>query len=488
MTTSSSEHAQTVLAAIIPAGKERLGRALRHLTAEHFTDHAHATVWALLERYHDLAGGVLTRRALVDVLRTQRVDAGTLLRYEETYDLLHGLEVDEAAFRWSLDQLRELAAERATHEALTQAMLVLTKGTEDERGNPLHGHVASRTVLLQRFAEIDRTLSMQEAPEGDMRVEGDDMLAEYQQLKAERLAGRLQGVRFGIPQLDEKVDGLQNGELVLLVGYASEGKTSLAVQLAWSTAVEQGKNVVVLTTETIRKQVRRRVIARHSCLPAFDLPDGLNARDLKNTSLTPAQERKLAEVLHDWQHNEGYGRAYIAQIPRGATISYIESKLLRIHREMPVDLVVMDYLALLRPERRRNSNWEEMSNTLKEAKQLAVTFNDGLGVPFVSPWQVSRAARTEAERTGSYNMSALSETAEAEKSADLIISLLGPMDNDQRYARLKMQVMKARDGERCNSIEVDVDYATSRFYRREATSSRGLDVLFGVDPFANLGV
>lgn len=487
--TSTSEHAQTLLAAIVPDGREPLERARRHLTAEHFTDRVHAVLWTLLERYHELTGGVLTREAIGQALRGQRVDAGTLLHYEETYDLLSGLQVDEAGFLWAVEQLRDLAAERATREAYTEAMQILTHGSEDDRGQPIQGHVASRARVLTRIVEIDRQQSIQAAPEGDMRDEGDELLAEYAKTKADRLEGRGQGIRFGIPQLDAKVDGLNNGELVLLVGYASEGKTSLAVQLAWDAAVNQGRNVVVLTTETIRKQVRRRIISRHSCLPLFDIPNGLNSRDLKQGSLTPAQELKYQQVVRDWQGNPTYGRFYICQIPNGAAISYIESKLLRIQRMFPIDLVIMDYLALLKPERRRNSTWEEQSNTLKEAKQLAVTFNDGLGVPFVSPWQVSRQARMEAERTGSFNMSALADTTEAEKSADTIISILAPLDNEKRFARVKMQGLKVRDGERCNGIEVDVDYATSRFYLREVGAGRGsVEDLFAGDPFAGLGV
>ena len=105
----------------------------------------------------------------------------------------------------------------------------------------------------------------------------------------------------------------------------------------------------------------------------------------------------------------------------------------------------------------------------KEAKKVATSFDNGRGVPFLSPWQVSRAARDDAERIGSYTSRALSETAEATNSADMIVSLLAPLDNSDRIAMLTMQVLKNRDGETAQSIMVEVDYANAYFRSRTGT-------------------
>lgn len=472
---TATDHCITLLAAIIPDRHDLLDRALRHLTPEqHFPDRTLANIFTMLERYAEVTGAIMTRTALADMLARARADAGKVALYQETYDLLATTTADEADFRWSLEQIRELAAERATGAALTEAMEILTKGATAERGETLRGHADARAHTLRRFAEIDRDLSMQDAPEGDARAEADDILADYAGRKAANATGRNLGVAFGIAELDDKIGGLAGGDLALVVGYTSEGKTSLVVQLGWHAAIAQGRNVVILTTETLRRQVRRRLIARHSCLEHFAIPGGgLNSRALKNGTLTVEQETHLRAVVADFAVNPGYGRCYIAQVPRGATMGYVESKLVRVSRLFRVDLVIMDYLALLRSDRRRQSDREELGGILKEAKQLATTFNDGAGVPFVSPWQVSRMARQEAERTGFYTANALSETAEASNSADVIVSLLAPMDNESRTATVKMQVMKNRDGEKAHSIEVGVDYATSRFAARARTDSVG---------------
>ncbi len=461
--TSSSTHARTLLAAIVPDRRDLLQIALRDLTPRQIPDRLLANLFTLVERYHDVSGGVLTRQALADMLAGSKLDAGTIAAYQEIYDELHERKADETDFRWALNQIRELAAERATNEALTEGMEILTRGVADDKGEVFSGHHDARTHVLSRFADIDRDLSMQAAPEGDMRGEGGEILAEYAAQEQARQSGAGLGVQFGVPPLDDRVDGLHKGELILVVGYTSDGKTSLCVQLAWSAAIEQNKNVLFLTTETVRSQVRRRLIARHSCLPIFGAGDGLNSREIKHGTLSADDRLRLTEVVADMDANPGYGRLHIAQVPRGASMPYVEQKVVRVARQMRVDLVIMDYLALLRPDRKRSTVREELSETLKAAKQISTTVNDGEGVPFISPWQVSRMARADAERVGYYKLDALSETAETSNSADTIISLLAPLDNENRRCKVKAQVMKHRDGEKANSIELSVDYATSKF-------------------------
>ncbi len=483
---TAQDHADIVLAAIIPAGDELLEVAQRHLTPEHFTERTRRGLWLILERYAEVTGGaVVTRRAVEDALGQNHYDAGTIALYTETYDLLAAADADEAAFRWSLDRLRDLAAERATGEAITGAMEILTRGAHNDAGELVRGHVAARDHLLGKFAEIDSGLAMQEAPEGNMRVEGRQMLTDYAEREQLRLSGHYTGIEYGIPVLDEKVNGLQPGELALLVGFTNEGKTHLVVQLAWNAAVMQGRNVVLLTTETVHSQVRRRLIARHSCLPAFDIDggNGINSRAIKNGTLSEAGKRQFAAVVDDFTRNPGYGTVWISQVPSMASMGYVESKCARLNRQFPIDLVVLDYLALLRAERKRNTDREEYANNLKRAKQLATTFNDGRGVPFVSPWQVSRLARAEAEKVGYYTSSAVtSETSEASNTPDQLISLLAPLDNESRVAPVRLQVMKHRDGERANCLNVTVDYATSRFFSGDTPTRSPLDVaVIGLD-------
>src|SRR6266566_1828290 len=424
---SLTEHCLNVLAGILPSRRDLMERAYQHLTPEHFTDTTLNMMYIMFTRYYDTTGDILNRSALEDILRGSKVDEGTVAYYLEKFDLLLSQSVDEASFLWSLQQVRELSAERATGEVLVQAMEILRQGSQDTEGHVLKGHQEARAYALSQFAEIEGELTKQESPEGDTRDEGDQVLEEYAEAKRLVLTGQAGGFRLGIPSLDVVTGGLLPGELDLIVGYTSAGKTAMLVNLAWSVAVLQGKNVVIATTETLRTQVRRKLYCRHSMLPMFGLPAGIDSRELRAGTLSEDQEVAFQAVVDDYTKNPEYGHLDVIQVPYGATMSVIESRLLRIHRRRyPIHLVGIDYLQLLQGEKKRASDREEQSNIVKGGKRLATTFDDGAGVCVVSPWQVNRSNRDLAEKQGYYTLQATSETAEASNSADVIMSLLEP--------------------------------------------------------------
>ena len=465
-----AEHALNVLGGIIPDNRSRLAKAVGLLDNAHFTEKSSRTLWGFLVRYaNQTHGAVMPLKFLEDLLRERGAQAGQQAQFEELYETCAEMDVDDSEFLFSLNQLREIQAEKGTGEALTQAMTILREGVETSTGQIEKGHESARLFLLEQFQVIDRELNLEDAPEGDMRRESAELLQDYADRKRERNEGISHGIEFGIPDLDRRIGGMQPGELILAAGYSSDGKTTLTVQAAWSAAVEQGKNVVFFTTETLRPQVRRKILARHSKLPQFNLPDGLNTKDLKMGTLPQEGDAALPGIVRDLTKNPAYGKIYIAQVPRSATLSSVELRLARIQREFKVDIVFLDYVALLAPAVRRNSPREELSDLMKASKTFAVANQ----VPFFSPWQVSREARKEAENGGAYTSRALSETAEATNSADIIVSLLAPTDNSDRYADVTMQILKNRDGETVNGLVVNVDYATSTFRSR----GLGLDSL-----------
>lgn len=474
MAPSAKDHCEVVLAAIIPDRRDLLDKAMLRLSETHFPDLTYKNIFTMIRRVYEVNGSVMTAMALQDLLRKSKADPGKAAAYLETYRLLSERHVDDADFRWSMHELQELAAGRATQEAMVQAMEILTKGATGEKGEELYGAQDARTHILSKFAEIDRDLGMQESPEGDMRVETDDILKLY--LEAKQRGGK-SGLVSGVPALDNKSGGIDPGEMALVVGYTGTGKSQFCVQFMHNNATKEGKNVVYLTTETLRPQVRTRLVARHSMESQFELPGGLNSRDLSRGTLSAEEEEKLQEVLHDIDKNPNYGKMYIVQLPRGATMTTIESRLIAIQRKFNVDLAIVDYFALLKSVVRRSTIREELSSIIKEAKQLATTFDDGRGVPILSPWQVSRTEWAKAQEEGYYTLNALAETAEASNTPDLIVSLLEPPACDERKVAMKAQVLKNRSGEAANNIQLYLDRATSYFSEDNASSQ--LDDLLG---------
>lgn len=485
--TSAAEHAARVFSAIIPDRRDLQDALLQKLTPQVFSDLIHRNFFTLMEHYATVAGGgVLSRSALEEML-SGNAEPGKVELYLETYDLFSATEVDDSDFQWSVEQLKQLSAEKSTKEALADAMEIVSKGKDLGKGLLLQGHEDARTYALEQFSAIDRELMFIEAPEGDMRQERIEILEDYAERKQRRLEGRQEGIKFGVSELDSILGGLQRGELALTVAYTSDGKTSLCVQLAWHAAVKQGKNVVFFSTETVQTVIRRKVVARHSLEPQFGLPEGLNTRDLKAGTLSDVEEVRLQEIVLDLETNPSYGKIYIVQVPREASVSTIEHRLARLQKQFDVDLVIVDYLAQFRAAERIDGYRERLTSILKDAKRMAVTFNNGQGVPLVSPWQINRQWYDIAQQQGLYTKQSLAETSEAERSPDVIVSLLGPNDNTERVREVKGQILKNRDGETSNSLRIVADYATSCFTTKSGgslssgvagrTQSDGLDSL-----------
>jgi len=470
---TASQNAELILAAILPNRDDLMDQAARQLDVAHFTDSTTAAIWQRMVKYHDLTGGVMPKYVLVDWANDQG-EAGKAALFEETYDDLSSKHYSDAEFTWAVAELRRIVAEEATKAALAEGLEVLSRGVEDPRsGELIKGDEDARRVVIEAFADIDHDLGLEESPEGDMRVEASEFAAQYGEAVKLRMSGASPGINFGLGELDSKLGGLKRGDLVLSAGFSSDGKSALCVQLAWSAAVEQGKNFVFFTTETTRDVIRRRIVARHSTMPAFQslAPQGLDTKKLKLGTLSDSEKECLKQVLHDLASNKNYGKMYIAQLPRGANMSSMEAKLVRLQRDFDIDLVICDYLALLRPSRARGSEREELNGIVREAKMLATTFDGGRGVPVVSPWQVNREWRDRAETLGFYTMNALADTSESSKSADIITAILAPTDNSNRHAELRTQILKNRDGETANGLLLNVDYATCTFSTKAGLTS-----------------
>lgn len=467
------DHAQRVLAAVIPGQRDRLMFILERLEPDHFRTPHHKIVFQLLERYWDITMDVLSSSALSDLLERQKVEAAKVLFYEEQFEGLTNTEVSEPDFRYSVDALRDIRTHQLTGEAIVAGMEILERGL-DVGGEVREGHEASRAFLYDRLATIDGLGNSVEAPEGDIREETDEMLRDYASRKA---GGTTTGILTSIPEIDQASSGIQPGELVMVCAYTGAGKSQLVTQTAVLAAIEQGRNVFFATSETVRRQVMRRIAARHSRHAMFGEPDGLNVRDIKDGTLSPDQEQVYQAVLTDLRSNPSYGKLYVAQVPRGAGLKFLEQRMIRQSSRWRIDLVIVDYLALLRSEQKRNSEREEFNEIIKGAKQLATSFNDGQGVGLISPWAMNQTAYRAAQDKGYYTLANLADTSEAEKSADQIWSIFWDREHPHEAT---MQMLKNRDGETPHPFQVQVDYRNSYIGGRHAQSS---EELLGGDPF-----
>lgn len=423
-------------------------------------------LYEVVRRYYAVAGGVISPKEFAQALTESGAEPAVIEAEKRLFLRLWSLEkMEDPKWKWALHGLREERQGEELVEALTVTMRILTEGVQLKRGERLFGHRAARMFLGKRMGEIDRLALEGDTVEGNILDETDVVLADYRE-RANK--GIHRGVLTGFSQLDSLTYGAQRGEFWLVAAYAGEGKTQSLTNMAYH-AVMNGQNVVFFTLETLRDQVRRRFITRHGNHEKFGLNEGLRYSEIKGGRLG-AEEleafEKVAADLKAWKAN-GYGRLEVAWQPRGSLVETLQARAEVYGSMFEVDLIVVDYAGLMRSSG-GGLRQEQLVDILQSLKGLATGFNSGQGVPVISAYQTTRQKRDEARRTGRYTLDALAETAEAERSADLVLSLL-MMEDDAR--EVTAQVLKYRDGRKITEWQIEADF--DRALMRDRGESEG---------------
>jgi replicative DNA helicase len=467
--TDSSGHGDVVLSAIV-AGRgsvRALGYTTSRLTAGHFEDSLQGDLFTLLHRYYQAHRGIMTRQALGDVLRNK--EAGSRLRMLEYYSARARAMPRPHEFLHSVSMLQELAADRATGEILAQGLEILRHGVQQDKDTMLRGHADAREHVFTALAAVERDLRMADSPEAEAHAGADDVLAAYARAKALRAEGKAPGVLFGIPELDEILDGgIGPGEMTVLLGGTTVGKSRLCIAWAWHASVMQGN-----------------LVARHSAYlaPLHGFTDrdgnaGLNARKIRAGRLTGEEEDFLALVIEDWKDEAGqYGRLQVVQMPEQCTVPVLAARHSAVQQQIgKVDITFADYLQLFEPERRSRDSreHESLSGVLKSFSRWA----EAAGVAGVTPWQVNRDGRNTLRSTGRYQLENAAGSQEAVNTPDVVIGILDREEDASggRRAPLDLAVMKVRDGPRGRTVPVEADYATCSFTSRREAAEGNLDL------------
>ncbi len=445
-------YAEVTLAGVFPDQVMRMHFLTRTIIVEHFPPELQ-NFYKLMIAYFTLTGGVPEPKEWRSMLQRDGVEPAVREKMEATYRKLWELAGQEDhAWQFALEAMKTDRQTELFIEALTEGMRVLTEGLTNRKGERVYGYRAAYAVLTKRLGEIDQLQANADAlPEGNVMIEGAEVWDDYKLRKTE---GAHIGVQTGFVTLDNLTFGVQRGEFWLMAAYAGHGKSQTLSNMGYQ-AVMDGRNVVYLTLETLRDQVRRRFIARHSSHPKFE-SEGLYYNDIKSGSLTPEGEAKLKVVLDDLKGSD-YGRFEVVWMPRGSSPDQVKMKMDILEALFPIDLVIVDYAGLMGAGRRVEHRREGLTEVLQGLKGLATGHHRGRGVPLVSAYQTSRVKLQEARKEGGYTLDSLAETAEAERSADLVLTLLRQHDED---TELRAQVLKYRDG-RMIEFTLETDFSRS---------------------------
>jgi replicative DNA helicase len=218
--------------------------------------------------------------------------------------------------------------------------------------------------------------------------------------------GMVTGVPTGFPKLDEMTGGFQLSDLIIVAGRPGMGKSSFALNVAAHAALVEGLGVGIFSLEMSSTLVTQRILCAEARVEAYRVRTGrLRAEDW--TPLTSAASR-----IHD-------AKVWIDDSP-SMSILELRAKARRLKAEHPLDLLIIDYLQLLRGAGRVESRQQEISEICRSLKALAKE----LSIPVVALSQLSRAV--EAREDKRPQLADLRESGAIEQDSDLVAFIYRP--------------------------------------------------------------
>ena len=218
--------------------------------------------------------------------------------------------------------------------------------------------------------------------------------------------GKVTGISTGFSDLDEMTAGLQPGDLVIIAGRPSMGKTAFALNVATQAAHtrfdDHPVNVLVLSLEMGREQLVRRMMCCEGHVDASRLRVGAIANDDWPRLIEAANVLSKLGI-------------FIDDTP-ALTSMEVRAKSRRLKSEHGLDLIVVDYLQLMRGGVKSSESRErEISEISRSLKGLAKE----LDVPVVALSQLNRALEARADKRPM--LSDLRESGAIEQDADVIM-------------------------------------------------------------------
>jgi replicative DNA helicase len=244
-----------------------------------------------------------------------------------------------------------------------------------------------------------------------------------------RVRGTVDGVPFGLADLDRLTGGAAKSDLVIVAGRPGMGKSALGLCIALHNA-RQGRQVAFFTLEMTATQMANRAIALHSRVSADELRRG----EVEAEQAQAARQVKpgLAQLALHFNQDSTIDLARLRAAAR------------RLKDKHGLDLIVIDYVQLIAPAGNERSRVEEIAAITVGLKNLAKT----LDVPVIALAQLNRAPEQREDRRP--QLADLRESGTIEQDADTVILLY------REHYYLMRQEPRERDGDAHRQWEAKV--------------------------------
>jgi replicative DNA helicase len=213
--------------------------------------------------------------------------------------------------------------------------------------------------------------------------------------------GEIVGIATGLADLDKLLGGLQRSDMVVMAGRPGMGKTSLGLSIALQAARRWQKRVAIFSLEMSDEQLVQRLVSAETGIDSQRLRLGDIRQDEWPTFIQATNLLASAPI-------------FIDDTPAISALE-LRSKSRRLHAEYGLDLLIVDYLQLMRGDFRSENRQQEISFISRSIKSLARELN----IPILALSQLSRQVESRHDKRPM--LSDLRESGSIEQDADVVL-------------------------------------------------------------------
>lgn len=383
----SLEAEQAVLGSILME-PSCINQAVIYVKSEYFYLPQHRSIFSIMQNI-DAAGGKIDPLIVLEALKKEQIydDAGGknyLFQLSQVVPSTENIESyakivrEKFYIRTLINTSREIMDDATNTSESADTLL---DSAEQKIYNIRQGKVTTGPSLLSDIivGEVYDKLKKLSSEDADM----------------------YKGFTTGFTDLDKVTTGLNKADLIIVGARPAMGKTSFALNIARNAAVMAGKKVLFFSLEMTKEQLAQRILSMEARVESFKMRTG---------EIHDEEWKRLAAATSSLSSCKLY-------LDDTSLITVPEMKA-RIRRLKDVDLVVIDYLQLMRGTGRTESRVQEVSEITRSLKLMA----KDLGIPVITLAQLSRSteARGKSHRP---QLADLRESGSIEQDADIVLML-----------------------------------------------------------------
>jgi replicative DNA helicase len=403
---------------------------MSRVTVEDFFSNANREVFAAMHALH-VEGKVISRHSVADGLQRAGLleSVGGLAYLSDLADY----QSSPAALEYLLGTVKD--------KALQRRLVDLARGLMEEG-------LSARSSVEELLSDADARLSslLQEKYQPTYYRMPDIVEDVYKEIQARLKSGdSVLGIKTGFVDLDDRMSGLHKSNLIILAARPSMGKTALALNIASNVALQGKKNVVIFSLEMSRHELALRMLA---CEARVD------ARRVHEGRLGGGEMTLFIEAFKRMLH-----ASIIVDDTPALTILDLRARARRLKKEGLCDLILVDYLQMIRGSGRTDSREQEISEISRMLKAIAKE----LEVPVVALSQLNRTL--EARKDKRPQLSDLRESGAIEQDADVIVFIYRDeyyVKNSTDKGKAELIIGKQRSGP-IGTVKVQFTPAFTRF-------------------------